>query len=321
LRLGSNYGKNRNSIEEDLEMRKMMGCLLGLGLLLGGAGIAGAQGNAAGMNGPPKVLTITREFTKPGRGGMMHDRAESAFVQAMAKAKWPTHYLAMASVTGKPRVLFLTGYDSFADWEKDVKGANMNAELSAELDRAAVADGDLLSDMDQAAWIYREDQSQHPNADIPRMRYFEISVFHVKQGHGRDWDEAVRMVKAAYAKGMPNVQWAMYQAAYGAPEGTYLVITPRKSAAEIDEDFANDPKFAEALGKDGMKKLDEISAAAIESVETNLFAFNPRMSYVSEDYVKADPEFWKPKPLGMTPGMKKKAPAAAAMPPAEAPNQ
>jgi hypothetical protein len=44
-----------------------------------------------------------------------------------------------------------------------------------------------------------------------------------------------------------------------------------------------------------MKKLNELSAAAIESSQTNLFAFNPRMSYVSDDWVKADPEFWKPK--------------------------
>lgn len=302
-------------------MKKMMGYLLGLGLLLAGAGIAGAQGNKAGTNGPPKVLTITREFTKPGRGGMMHDKTESAFVQAMSRAKWPTHYLAMNSVSGKSRVLFLTGYDSFADWEKDVKGANMNAELSAALDRATVADGDLLSDMDQAAWIYREDQSLRPDADIAHMRYFDISMYRVKPGHEQDWDEAVKMVKAAYSKGMPDVQWAMYQAAYGAPEGTYLVITPRKAAAEIDRDFANGPKFAEAMGKDGMKKLEELSAAAIESAESNLFVFNPRMSYVSEDYIKADPEFWKPKPMGMTPGMKKKAPAAAASAPPAMPNQ
>ena len=44
-----------------------------------------------------------------------------------------------------------------------------------------------------------------------------------------------------------------------------------------------------------MKKLGELSAAAIESSQTNLFSFNPRMSYPSEEWVKADPEFWKSK--------------------------
>ena len=64
----------------------------------------------------------------------------------MTRAKWPTHYLAVNSITGKPRVLFLTGYDSFEAWEKDVQATQKNATLSAALDRAAVADGDLLSD-------------------------------------------------------------------------------------------------------------------------------------------------------------------------------
>jgi hypothetical protein len=54
-----------------------------------------------------------------------------------------------------------------------------------------------------------------------------------------------------------------------------------------------------------MKKLNELSAAAIESSETNLFAFNPRMSYVSDDWLKADPAFWKPK-TASTPSATKK---------------
>ena len=57
--------------------------------------------------------------------------------------------------------------------------------------------------------------------------------------------------------------------------------------------------FAAAMGEDGMKKLDELAAVAIESSESNLFMFNPKMSYVSDDWVKADPEFWKPKAAPM----------------------
>ena len=50
------------------------------------------------------------------------------------------------------------------------------------------------------------------------------------------------------------------------------------------------------MGEDGMKKLRELTAATVESSQTNLFSFNPRMSYVGEDFIKADPDFWKPKP-------------------------
>jgi hypothetical protein len=37
-----------------------------------------------------------------------------------------------------------------------------------------------------------------------------------------------------------------------------------------------------------------------------LFTFNPRMSYPREEWIKADPEFWKPK-AAAAPAAKKKA--------------
>jgi hypothetical protein len=48
------------------------------------------------------------------------------------------------------------------------------------------------------------------------------------------------------------------------------------------------------MGVDGMKKLNELSASAIEESATNLFAFSPKKSYVEEDWIKEDPAFWKP---------------------------
>ena len=33
------------------------------------------------------------------------------------------------------------------------------------------------------------------------------------------------------------------------------------------------------MGENGMKKLEELSASCIESDQTNLFQFNPKMSY------------------------------------------
>jgi hypothetical protein len=33
----------------------------------------------------------------------------------------------------------------------------------------------------------------------------------------------------------------------------------------------------------------------VQSSESLLFAFNPRMSYVSKDFAAGDPDFWIPK--------------------------
>jgi hypothetical protein len=272
-------------------MKKITVLLLGLYLLIGGLGVVAAQETTP----PPKVLSVFREFVKPGKGGALHEKAESAFVQAMTRAKWPTHYLAATSISGKPRVLFLTGYDSFEAWEKDTLAAQSNATLSAALDRAGVADGELLSDADASALVYHDEYSLRAAVDIAHMRYFEISLYRVRAGHDKDWDSLVKMVKAAYEK-IPDVHWATYQAVYGQEGDTYVVFTPMKSAAEIDKAFAQDKQFMAAMGEDGMKKFAELLAVTIEFSQHNLFAFSPKMSFVSDEWIKADPDFWKPKP-------------------------
>src|SRR5271170_316033 len=75
----------------------------------------------------PKVLQITREFVKPGRAGSAHDKTESAFVEAMRRAKWPTNYIGLASLSGKSRAIFLSRYDSFEAWQKDTDGPTAHA--------------------------------------------------------------------------------------------------------------------------------------------------------------------------------------------------
>jgi hypothetical protein len=276
-------------------MKNLCSFLLGASLVLATAGIAVAQDKPGAMHVPPPVLTITREFVKPGKSGVVHERTESAFVKAMTAGKSNQHYLALNSTSGKPRALFLTGYESFEDWEKQNLADMKNATLSAELDRASMADGELLDTTDLSAWVYREDQSLNQTGNLVGIRYMEFEVFQIKPGHEEEWNEAVKIVKDAYAK-MPDAHWAMYQNVFGREAPAFLVITPRKSASEIDRDFANGKQFVDAMGPDGLKKLNELTASAIASSERNLFMISPKMSYMGEDLAKADPDFWGHKP-------------------------
>ena len=291
-------------------MKKLKGLCAGV-LAVAALGVAAAQAQSSAMMSPPKVLTVTRELVKPGKAGAMHDKTESAFVQAMTGAKWPTHYLGMNSLSGKSRSLFFTGYDSFEAWEKDANATQKNAALSAALEHAFVADGDLLDSIDTGVFVYNQEYSLNQQAEhaTAATRYFEIAVYHVKPGHHKEWDEGVKMALAANKKALPEAHWACYEGVYGAPEGTYLFITARKSASEIDSAMAHDKDFMDAMGEDGMKKLEELSAATIESSESNLFMLNPKMSYVPDEWIKAEPDFWKPKPAAK--------PAAAPKKPAE----
>jgi hypothetical protein len=289
-------------------MKKLTGVLLGMSLLVGGVGVTAAQDMSDGTQPPPKILVLYREFLKPGKAGLSHEKTESIFVQAVTKAKVPTHYFAVDSLSGRPRSLFLFGYDSFDNWEKDYMAMQKNTALTAALDKAGIADGELLSDMDATVLSFREDQSLRAKVDIAHMRYFEISLFQVRPGHRKDWDEIVKLVMAAYDK-IPDARWATYEVSYGQQtNATYAVFSPLKSASEIDHEFAQNKDFVAAMGEDGMKKLAELEASAIETTQTNLFAFNPKMSYPPEEWIKGDPDFWKPK---AAPAAKKAAEKAA----------
>jgi hypothetical protein len=273
-------------------MKRNIRLWLVLTLLTVTAAIAVAQDSTMS---PPKVLVVGREFLKPGMGGAPHMKTESAFVQAMTAAKWPTHYLGIDSMSGQPRALFLVGYDSFAAWEKDNLATQKNATLSAALDRALVADGQLLTSYDAGVLAYREDMSLHPNLNIAQARYFEIMRFKVRQGHDKDWEELVKMYMDGYGKAAPNQHWATYQSVYGADNGgVYIVFNAMKTLAEVDNGFGDAKKFADQMGADGMKKLNELTAACVEDVQSNLFAFNPKLSYPPDAWIKADPGFWKP---------------------------
>ena len=295
-------------------MKKTLGCALAVLLLWGSVSLAFAQetGGTSGTTPPPKVLQVIREFVKPGKGGSAHEKAESAFVQAFAHAKSPTHYLAATSLSGKSRALFFIPFDSFEAWEKDNLAVQKNTALSAALDRASTNDGELLTGIDSSLLTCNEEQSLRAPVDIAHMRYFEISLFRVRPGHRQEWTDLVKLVKDAYEK-IPDTHWAMYEAEYGQQDATYVVFVPMKSATEIDHASERRKQFIAAMGEDGMKKLGELESSAVEFTQTNLFQFEPSMSYPPDAWVKADPEFWKAKPMegAKAPGKKAEEKPAA----------
>jgi hypothetical protein len=273
-------------------MSRKLGLWLTLCLLLLTEVAVQAQQAMDAPHQPPKVLVIVREWMKPGKAGGPHEKTESAFVAAYTAAKWPTRYLAMDSQTGAPRSLFFVGYPTFEAWQTDNLNQQKNATLSAALDKASVADGEMLSNIETSVFMLRDDLSHAAAVDIPHMRYMEISLFHVRPGHDQEWESIAKMYQEGF-KNNPDAHWATYQSQYGQlGDSTYLVITPMKGGADIDKEIADAMTFYKGLGAEGMKKLSDTAASATESSQTNLFMFNPKLSYVSDEWKKADP-FWQ----------------------------
>jgi len=277
--------------------------------LLVSAGYVTAPAIHAQSNNNDKVLVIEREFTKPGKDGAVHEATEAGFIRAVQANKGNIHYIALTSMSGPNRALFVSAYSSLAAVEAERKGMPV-AALTA-MDKAMVSDGDALSQTDASVWLRRDDLSTNVGGPPVGMRMLEISEFVVKPGHTHEFEQLAKMYTDA-AKNIPEFHWTCFQMAYGRAEGpTYLVLTALKSGGDADAEFGAGRKFAEAVGEDGMKKVAELEAASVASEDTNLFVVSPKMSIPTDAMVKAEPDFWRPK-AGTSTAAKKPAAKAAA---------
>lgn len=278
-------------------LSKTIGMCAGLCFLIGGvSGLPAARAQeTAKVPPPPKVLVIDIEWLKPGRGGSGHQKTENAFILANQKAKVPIHYLALEALSGPPRSLFFFSYDSFAAMEKERQQEMSDTALTADIDRAYAEDGELLSSTARNIFTLRDDLMAEPGVAIATMRYMQITRVTVRPGHQADWEEYLKMLRSNLDKTQPGRHVALYQSAFGWENGgIWLLITPMKSLSEVDEANANSAKFIQNMGDTNMKRYRELAGLAIESSQRNLYAFNPEMSYVQDEWVTADP-FWKRK--------------------------
>ena len=262
--------------------------------LFTGIGIAGSFTASAQKTpdlAPPNILLIQQEMLKPGMSGIPHRKTESAFVQAMQNAKSPDHYFAMDSMSGPSRALFLVPFDSFADMEKSFARLTGDTTLASEYDSAQQADGKLLKSFASVVFVYQPDMSVSPNIDISQMRYMEITVIQIKPGHAAEWRELSKLHNQVYGN-LPNEHFAIWEEWYGNDGGEFIVTSPMKSLAEVDAHRVAAHQAWTAVSADQKKKMADLEASAFESIHTNLYAFDPKMSYVSDRWKTANPDFW-----------------------------
>ena len=262
-----------------------------------------AQGGPA--DGPPKVLYTQREFVKPGKG-MAHAKSEAAMASAMGAAKSPLYALALSSITGVPRVVFMSGYDNMAGVESTYMSAMKLPGLESKLDTMNETDGAMVESANSALWRLREDLSSKNTINIADMRMAQLVQIATKPGYGMEFEKVAKRVIGAWDKTDPGYSAAVYEMAYGNATGpVFLVMLPMKSLAFLDKVYGEHDAFMKALGEEDMKSDRDIAKTAYLSSESNLFVFSPRMSYVPDSWVKADPTFWNPKPKSMAMPMKK----------------
>ena len=272
--------------------------------LTAGLALLVAQSSLAQEMPPPKVLQIIREQVKPGKTSA-HEKVELGWPRAYAKANWPSGWIGMTSLTGAPEAWFVSGWDSYAAYEKNEQDFDKNAALKAENDQMSMQDGDLLSGWTNMLASYRPNLSYGANIQVAKMRYFAVTTYRVNPGHGPDFLAARRLEKEAHEKAKQDEHYAYYQVVSGAPAGTYLVFRPMKSMAEMDVEV-HGKAYQDAVGEAGRDRLRELQKDTLLSSASQIFAFNPKISYSTKEFAAGDPDFWTPKPAPTKPAETKK---------------
>lgn len=245
----------------------------------------------SGVNPPPKYIYLSNIAIKPNMSGSFIAN-ESSEVQAERAAKAPINYFGMLSITGSPHALFFAGFNSFADMQKEHDQGMADAKLQDALKSADAAEAPALSQTYGSIYKYRDDLSLNPAVDISQMRFFDITLFHVRYGHYEDWEHLVKIYEKAYSS-VPNAHWAIFEKMYGEDsDRTFILVTPLKALAEEDQAMMDDDNLPKSVGADQMQLMHELGSQTVESSESDLFAIVPEISYVPDAWLTASPDFW-----------------------------
>jgi len=257
----------------------------------------GAQIQEEGSAPAPKVLMVVREQIKEGREAA-HAKAEEAWPRIFQKGNATSHYIGMTSESGPPEAWFLEPYDSFGGMEK-TRAEIVQSPMAEGLEAANVADGELRTGSRTTLSVFRGDLSYHAAeavSNLAKCRHMGVTVLRIKYGHEADLAQMAKLLIEGDEKSGSDQPVLAYQVVSGGPSGTYLLFSPMDTLARMDTAPARMAAARQAMGDRGQKHFDMLAPEVVQSTETLLFAFNPRMSYVSKEFAAADPEFWNPKP-------------------------
>ncbi|MGA2475776.1 MAG: hypothetical protein ABSF73_04065 [Terriglobia bacterium] len=288
-------------------MKKWLSSVAGLSLALAGSLAAQAQTPAVP---PPNILHIQTDNIKPYEDAP-YDKFASESAALSQQLKDPTHVLGMEALTGSPRAIYLSGYDSFEALQKNEEWLLGDAAADAKFDALDAHAAPHVSEVHYTIWHYRPDLSNNvAGADIPHSHYWEVAIFHMRPGHHEQFEGFTKLYRDANLKIGQNIPWATYEGLMGVADA-YLFLLPMTSLKDQDTGLAHAKDFGAALGDEGRGQMNKLYAESVASVEDNIWMVIPEWSYVEKSWIEADPQYWAPEPAAK-PARKPAAGAAAA---------
>ena len=138
-------------------------------------------------------------------------------------------------------------------------------------------------------------------AVIGKARFLYMVTVRVRPGRAAEYEDQIKMVRDARAKGGNKATWFVSQSVVGQPIGVYFITRPLASLADLD----GAPALSQVLG-DKYKGYQKGIVENTFSTEISIMRYLPELSNPPAEVAAADPAFWNPKPA---PAAKKTAEA------------
>jgi len=123
-----------------------------------------------------------------------------------------------------------------------------------------------------------------------------VGTYRVRLGHDADFLAGAKTYLGAFEKAHIDECTLGYQVVAGTPSGTYLFFTMMDSMKMLDETPARMQAIMQAMGADNFAQFMKGSGDVFVSMDDTLLEVRPGMSYPPQEFIDADPGFWKPKP-------------------------
>lgn len=230
-------------------------------------------------SGPPKVLAITTETLKPGQAAT-HEKIESGWPRAFRKANWPYHWLTVSSVSGTDRLLFLTGYQSFAEAQADSTGQDALDWLRIEQEKLSIEDSVFVASKAHQMAVYEPDLSLRSNAPLGGARYLLVTAIEVEPAQEQEFRKQLRAYMLGKQRGAYTERFAVYRILLGAHATSFVMLQPLESMQVLDQGL--------------MPSASVLPSTGVRSIRRDLMAFSPSMSYVSKEFAAGNSAFWFP---------------------------
>jgi hypothetical protein len=233
---------------------------------------------SAGAQYPGEPFTLIRMIRKASG-----PTVDLGVIEAHRAARTPVDVLGMKSITGPHQVWLIEAHGSFASVE-NVDRALTAVPVAASPDDA-FAPATLIG-------LLRPGLSYRPEDAIkalPSARYYQISIFRTRPGTAVDFAEVMQIRNAALDRVNADRPELGYQILSGTTSGTYVFLSPMASLKAVDDSLARRPVQGDGPARQASSK---ITSEADITREQFLFRVDPRISYVSESFAAASPEFW-----------------------------